>query len=193
MNKQNKSLEFEPSMDDILASIRSIISEDVQSSSEISSSEETLAQSKSKNRSGTDILDLTEMVREDGSVVTIQQEKEKRPTMMKQIHGQERARKPQISRQNINLEIKNTPPSTEPSDLISEEALSESMKALQGLETIGDRTLKEVGQAFNGSKSLETLMVDILRPMLREWIDANLPSLVKVIVNEQVEKVMKAR
>ncbi len=42
-----------------------------------------------------------------------------------------------------------------------------------------------------GQYTLDRLMKEMLRPMLKEWLDANLPSLVKWIVTEQIEKILK--
>jgi Uncharacterized protein conserved in bacteria len=34
---------------------------------------------------------------------------------------------------------------------------------------------------------------EILKPLLKEWLDANLPVLVRWIVNEQIEKIMEQK
>ncbi|HVJ51356.1 MAG TPA: DUF2497 domain-containing protein [Aliidongia sp.] len=43
----------------------------------------------------------------------------------------------------------------------------------------------------NGSITLEELVRDMLRPMLQEWLDANLPSVVERLVREEVERIAR--
>jgi cell pole-organizing protein PopZ len=75
---------------------------------------------------------------------------------------------------------------------LSEETLS---KAADALDALADFTgsssavpLKQVGE-----KSVETLMKEVLRPLLKDWLDANLPSMVRTIVTEQVEKIVQQK
>lgn len=75
---------------------------------------------------------------------------------------------------------------------LSEETLS---KAADALDALADFTgssspvpLKQVGE-----KSVENLMKEVLRPLLKDWLDANLPSMVRTIVTEQVEKIVQQK
>lgn len=43
----------------------------------------------------------------------------------------------------------------------------------------------------DGSRTLEGLVVEIMRPMLRAWIDENLPRLVTSLVQKEIEKVVR--
>jgi uncharacterized protein len=57
------------------------------------------------------------------------------------------------------------------------------------------KTLAEPGAApqivRSGETSLEGLTRDLLRPMLKEWLDANLPSLVEGMVAKEIERITK--
>jgi uncharacterized protein len=57
------------------------------------------------------------------------------------------------------------------------------------------KTLAEPGVApqivRSGETSLEGLTRDLLRPMLKEWLDANLPSLVEAMVAKEIERITK--
>jgi uncharacterized protein len=57
------------------------------------------------------------------------------------------------------------------------------------------KTLAEPGAAPQivraGETSLEGLARDLLRPMLKEWLDANLPSLVEAMVSREIERITK--
>lgn len=79
--------------------------------------------------------------------------------------------------------------------LISENAIRESVQALHRLSTFSKQEAVEKSPPSSpqmGQKSLEALMKEILTPLLRNWLDANLPSLVKWIVTEEIQKILKA-
>ena len=75
---------------------------------------------------------------------------------------------------------------------LSEETLSQAADALDALADFADSSypvpLKQVG-----GKSVENLMKEVLRPLLKDWLDANLPSMVRTIVAEQVEKIVQQK
>ncbi len=43
----------------------------------------------------------------------------------------------------------------------------------------------------SGETSLEGLTRDLLRPMLKEWLDTNLPNLVEAMVAKEIERITK--
>ena len=45
----------------------------------------------------------------------------------------------------------------------------------------------------NNARTLEDLVKEILRPMLKSWLDDNLPSLVERIVRAEIERVARGR
>jgi uncharacterized protein len=57
------------------------------------------------------------------------------------------------------------------------------------------KTLAEPGVApqivRSGETSLEGLTRDLLRPMLKEWLDAKLPGLVEAMVAKEIERITK--
>ncbi|HMM13543.1 MAG TPA: DUF2497 domain-containing protein [Parvibaculum sp.] len=44
-----------------------------------------------------------------------------------------------------------------------------------------------------GGRTLEDLVADLLRPMLKQWLDQNLPPLVEQLVREEIERVARGR
>ena len=78
-------------------------------------------------------------------------------------------------------------------DLLSEDALSEAADALDALNDLAESVTNPTYSDPVGDKTVEALMKEILRPLLKEWLDANLPSMVRTVVNEQVEKVVQQR
>ncbi|MFN7024368.1 MAG: DUF2497 domain-containing protein [Pseudorhizobium sp.] len=55
------------------------------------------------------------------------------------------------------------------------------------------RSFGELAAAFDGvqNRSLEELAQEMLRPMLQEWLDDNLPTLVERLVREEIERVAR--
>ena len=45
----------------------------------------------------------------------------------------------------------------------------------------------------NNARTLEDLVKDMLRPMLKAWLDDNLPGLVERIVRAEIERVSRGR
>src|SRR5262249_34742568 len=65
-----------------------------------------------------------------------------------------------------------------------------------------NETIAAVDSAFNtlahtiigqNARTLEDLVKEILRPMLKSWLDDNLPSLVERIVRAEIERVSRGR
>lgn len=83
--------------------------------------------------------------------------------------------------------------------LVSPETAKESLQAFSelagALHTIRQHTAKQETFSMDkaGNYTLENLMRELLKPMLKEWLDANLPSIVKWLVTEQIEKMLQAQ
>ena len=67
---------------------------------------------------------------------------------------------------------------------------------------ISNETIAAVDSAFNtlahtiigqNARTLEDLVKEMLRPMLKSWLDNNLPSLVEHIVRAEIERVSRGR
>jgi len=67
---------------------------------------------------------------------------------------------------------------------------------------ISNSTMSAVDSAFNSlahtvlgnnARTLEDLVKEMLRPMLKGWLDDNLPSLVERIVRAEIERVSRGR
>ena len=93
-----------------------------------------------------------------------------------------------------------TPPTTAP-ELTSKETMVESAAAFSELSDMARHLSSTASQTTQtepvtpqnaGGYTVEALMREMLRPMLKEWLDANLPSLVKWLVTEQIEKMLKS-
>jgi len=76
------------------------------------------------------------------------------------------------------------------------------VKALPGGTLLSPRADAAVTSAFNhlagtmlstNSRSIEQVAEDMLRPMLKDWLDENLPPMVERLVREEIERVSRRR
>jgi cell pole-organizing protein PopZ len=68
--------------------------------------------------------------------------------------------------------------------LVSDDAASASRDALAALSAL---LIKPEGEA--ASNTLEGLVREMLRPMLKEWLDARLPELVQSLVEKEIARI----
>ncbi|MBB3591476.1 hypothetical protein FHX08_001820 [Rhizobium sp. BK529] len=88
------------------------------------------------------------------------------------------------------------PVSFEPAELaparVAEEVQPSLLSQNTGLQVA--RSFEELAAAIDGAaerRSLDEIAEDMLRPMLREWLDDNLPTLVERLVREEIERVAR--
>lgn len=172
----------DPSMDEILSSIRQLIA----------------TESKRKppsvpKKTSEDILDLTNLLPDEAcSAARPKEKKEEEPASKKGM------RLPAWA-ENIKMpfptEAQKTGHSRKEDLFLSRAAAEETARAIHNLTqavrqqdtsfSLPSSPLKEVD-----NQALERQVRELLRPLLKEWLDTNLPVLVKWIVNEQIEKLM---
>ncbi|MBX5166666.1 MULTISPECIES: PopZ family protein [unclassified Rhizobium] len=95
--------------------------------------------------------------------------------------------------------VETMPPVLEPARSSAERFLPSVMDEVQptllsqdaGLQI--SRSFEELAAAIDGAerRSLDEIAEDMLRPMLREWLDDNLPTLVERLVREEIERVAR--
>lgn len=147
----------EPSMDEILASIRQIISTDIP---EI------------RNEDENSILDLTHLLPEENQYV-----------------------KPLESNYNSFSDKEDVLILKDPlnDSFISPKTIDETVEAFDSLRKLAQENPQSLPKRSSegvGGQTIENLTKEILKPLLKEWLDVNLPKIVRSIVNEQVEKIM---
>ncbi len=254
----------EPSMDDILASIRRIIDED--------GSKTRKPATASGGKSASDILELTEMVNEDGSVTSLEKqsaatasaqpkfvdedeppiyaERDERPTAFgapeaarPTLAGDPKAPnapQPAVERPtqpapppqaaaprppvapppappqaqpmpNQPPRITPTPPMggpisltpvatpQAPAGLVSSQAANAAtaafdrlaQAALQQQQPPAPPAAPRAPSPTVGGRALEDMVSEMLRPMLQNWLDTNLPSIVERLVQQEIQKMSK--
>ena len=151
----------EPSVEEILASIREIIAEE--------SDAPAAAGAKTTGTLHDDILELTEMLADDGSVVRL--------TGLTAPDATPAAPKPPVEGGEIER-------------LLSAAGTAASVEALARL--LRERTAGEVGAATTATnESLEALVRDTLRPLLARWLEEHLPALVERLVREEIDRLAR--
>lgn len=189
--------QHEPSMEEILASIRKIISED---------GEPAPGGAVAPGAQGAeDVLVLTEEVNDDGtpveSMAAALPEMEPEPALEPEpepLPPPPLAREPQIDLVEAEsepepapFEIESEPApiaaAPERNRLISDTTAAASLAALSELVSRTHRESDVQSMPLgNANRTLEDLTKELLRPILKAWLDDNLPELVERIVREEI-------
>jgi cell pole-organizing protein PopZ len=79
------------------------------------------------------------------------------------------------------------PPAADDQGLISQAAAAAATSALTSLVQAVDasRGGTPIGQ---GARTIEDLVKEVMRPMIKDWLDANLPRLVERLVRKEIER-----
>ena len=177
--------EQEPSMEEILASIRRIISED----GEEDTAEQPEPEPEPPAGHEEGVLELTDEVQDDGTVVNLKTGEEV---------SEEPAEEEDVGLETIDAEGK---PEPEPVLEAAAEAVAaerlvsdipgvESVSALSGLAAAVNIHRRAVDPGI-GARTIEDLVKEVMRPMIREWLDDNLPALVERLVSREIERLTR--
>jgi len=165
----------EPSMEEILASIRRIIAEDTKEGGTPSAAAEP------------DILDLTDRVEADGSVVSLAtrmtpRAETREPPPIAAAPNESESEPP------TEPELSAPKPTPEPpsDSVISAGAAAASVAALSALT-------RETAQGTTtpANRALEEVTRELLKPLLKAWLDTNLPPLIERIVREEIARLAR--
>ena len=187
-------------MEEILASIRRIISEDEQQGGDKAAAPAANdaappTEKPTAETSADDILELTEVVNADGSVSSLKDEEP--PAEDEPLPESQSFPEP-------GFEPEPEAPAFEPEspgagamrpedrvaaefDLLSERAASSATASFSGL--LGSVSGARGMPLGDGAKTLEELVKELLRPMLKDWLDHNLPGLVERLVAREIAKI----
>ena len=174
--------QHEPSMEEILASIRRIIAEDGDAAEgdkgAAAVASEPASAGDGKAGQGEDILELTEVVEEDEVVANSSE--------APAAHADEPV---------LTLEpepsARAEPLAAAAEDrLISTGSASASVAALAQL-VHRPRDKADEMQLGNVDRTLEDVVRELLRPMLKSWLDDNLPQLVERLVRDEITRLVR--
>jgi cell pole-organizing protein PopZ len=154
----------EPSMEEILASIRRIISEDEEDAGPAKPAETAKPQGLKKPDPAPAASPFARKRDED-------------------------AAKPHLETEDLEMLKKNVAEATAES---VEESILDQPAAAAASEAF--RSLSQTVRVNDGDgKTLEDIVVAMLNPMIKEWLNANLPAIVEEKVEEEVQRVARRR
>ena len=154
-----------------------------------------------------DVLELTEMVTDDGSVVSLTDNADQ---VVKFEDYQPKAPEPQViaddspeeeaeivmNTRKPDVEFASNPDMVRPS---IEDGLISAASAAAATATFAQlaRTMSQDTPAAgnmslgNADRTLEDLTKELLRPMLKDWLDKNLPPMVEKMVSRELERMAR--
>jgi cell pole-organizing protein PopZ len=159
-----------------------------------------------------DVLELTKVVRESGEVIDLQGERSAADDTMhdEQARADERAG---ADEQPIAAAPADHAPEHEPAgaawdhiqredevvhseharaaELMSATTVSVAGGAFAKLSQALQRTPEEESVADSSGRTVEQFIEDIARPMLKEWLDENLPAIVERLVQKEIQKISR--
>ncbi|MEX2453767.1 MAG: DUF2497 domain-containing protein [Rhodospirillaceae bacterium] len=219
MSDQNT--QQEPSMEEILASIRRIISEDgdeqappaaaapaAKPASRPEPPPEAEPEPEPEEDFTDDILELTEEIQDDGSIVDLQADEDEMQGDEPEADEVELEMVDSADEDDIEPEALPEPepePVNEPETmtgpmasiaaaveerLISTPPAAESVSSLASLAAAVDSHRRAVDPSI-GPKTIEDLVKEVMRPMIREWLDGNLPGLVERLVTREIQRLTR--
>ena len=181
----------EPSMEEILASIRRIITEEDTGEAPEREADEDLEGAEDEEP-----VELTRMVDDDGEVVDLDaKEKEEK------VSDKLAVAKADETKETIELvekkdageaAVKDAPKAGKAEDvsLVSPRTKDAATASLAQVISAVAVPEKDSGPA-GGQRSLEDVVRDALQPELRAWLDQNLGPLVERIVREEIKKMVR--
>ena len=166
----------EPTMEEILSSIKKIIAEDGEKSLASPRPRRAVPRDPSHDELGNvvsiggprrddDVLELTEMAQEEVAITPLQV-----------------AAPPAMPAPQVVQPAAVAAPLPD-ADIVSPGTVAASRSALQSLSSL------VVKPEVTGSDTLEGMVRDMLRPMLKDWLDANLPEVVERVVAKEVARI----
>jgi uncharacterized protein len=154
-----------------------------------------------------DVLELTKVVRESGEVIDLQGERPSAGDAMDHDEAEDH------DDQRLELAPLDPAPDEEPADaggdhfqgkdqvvhsehsraaeLMSASTASVAGGAFAKLSQALQRTTEEESVADGSGRTLEQFIEDIARPMLKEWLDENLPAIVERLVQKEIQKISR--
>lgn len=172
----------EPTMEEILASIRRIISEDDAPQGE------TVQADAAEDDDDEDVLELTETV-DESQAASREEIAAPAPQPTPAPQPQQQAQ-PQPARE-IRAYVR-TAPATAAAPLVSSTAATAAASAFGELSA-AMRPPERAPEAPRDTRTLEDVARELLQPMLRQWLDDNLPRIVQAAVREEVERIARGR
>ena len=138
-----------------------------------------------------EVFDLTQAIKEDGTIIEIVPSQDSIDEMFASVA-------PVIPKPEPEPVVKNIPKIPEPAKLL-EDGLMSSLAAdaaANAFKQIIDNSHKDyavphiASPEFRNGNTVEDLVLEGLRPMLKDWLDEHLPVIVQKIVEKEVKRIV---
>ena len=201
----------EPSMEEILASIRRIIAEDGDKET-AAAPEPGAGAAAAAPEPEEDILELTDEVQDDGTVINLNtgeevEEEETPEEFVESLDVEEEEIELEMVDADEELVEEEAEPepeaepvaAAEPEEILVDEAANRlvsdnpamtSVTSLSALAAAVDTHRRAVDPSI-GPRTIEDLVKEVMRPMIKDWLDANLPTLVERMVGREIERLTR--
>ena len=199
----------EPTMEEILASIRRIISENDDPAATPAKASPGKGAGAQETIGDDGVLELTDMVGNDGKVVNIAAAKATASVNIPEPRATEEPPMADPTPKIIDVPVddvelsaaepapKRARTTVDDDALVGAASAAVSTSAFAALahelsRKNGDDDTATTGSLSIGSgRTLEDLVKEMIRPMLREWLDANLPGMVERMVKREIERLVR--
>ena len=176
----------EPSMEDILASIRKILSEDEEAEAGSGTAAPDGGQASAEAAaSGDDVLELTPSMAEEEDVPLVLEEPP--PAATPEPEPAPASSSPPVEEMESAPKPEAPPPPASDASLLSPPAAAQSVAAFSELANVA--RVKNVGVG-PPDITLEAIVRDMIRPMLASWLEQNLPDMVERLVRKEIERLV---
>jgi cell pole-organizing protein PopZ len=174
----------DPSMEEILASIRKIISDDVPpvEAPAAPAPVEAPPAAKVAPPAEDDVLELTQLVQDDGSIVDLAEIEPEAPVAppAPQPQGAPAPRLAPVVGENLVSQPTANSAASSLSALANTVEIERLSSFPPGATALG-----------NGGRTLEDMVIELMRPMLKNWLDQNLPAVVDRLVQKEIERISR--
>lgn len=164
----------EPSMEEILASIRRIISEDEEDAAPPAAPASATSETSPKASETAVRADTKPAAAPESSNIT------------QLMPADEDGANPHLETEDVEMIKKNVAAVADDDAMLDQVSAAAASSAFE--------TLSQSVRISDGpGRTLEDLVIDMLKPMVKEWLDANLPAIVEEKVEEEVQRVARRR
>ena len=175
----------DPSMEDILASIRRIIVDDDDKATEAS---DTAPSDDEDEDEDEDVLELTDLAEED--LTSSGRDSVNRPSILditaspgEQNHNKSKFAKPSHPDNGGSEETMANTPNKDDDRLMSRDTATSAASSLSSLARASE---PDPLHGIPKGRPIEELVMEALKPMLSEWLNEHLPAIVERIVEREV-------
>ena len=173
------SAQQEPTMEEILASIRRIISEDAEPGK--------AGAAAASSRDG-DVLELTNVVHDDGSVGHAAQPAPEPPRRRPAALPPEPAPEPRAARRAPEPRPMRNQSDFDMVDKDDRDGVLSSQATSAISNAFGMLTRERDVSVGGAGTTLEDIVAQMMKPMLAAWLDEHLPEIVERVVQQEVER-----